>query len=79
MPSEKQPVSPSRLVFAARVRQERLSRSRTQEDPGERADLSWNYIARVGHGTRNISVDDMDATAQGLGVRLLEEKLGERR
>ena len=72
MPQEKRPVSPSRLMFAARVRQERQARGWTQEDLGERADLSWNYIGQVERGVRNISVDNMDAIAQGLGMPLAE-------
>lgn len=70
MPVEKRPVSSSRLVFAARLREERLLRGWTQEVLGERADLSWNYIGQVERGVRNISVDNMDALAQALDVPL---------
>ena len=70
MPVEKRPVSPSRLVFAVRLREERLQRGWTQEALGERADLSWNYIGQVERGVRNISVDNMDALAQALEVPL---------
>ncbi|WP_291426637.1 helix-turn-helix transcriptional regulator [Deinococcus sp.] len=72
MPTEPRPVSPSRLLFAARVREERQARGWTQEDLGERCDLSWNYVGQVERGTRNISVDNMDAIAQALEMRLAD-------
>ena len=72
MPTQPRPVSPSRLLFASRVRAERLARGWTQEILGERADLSWNYIGQVERGTRNISVDNMDAIAAALGVPLAQ-------
>lgn len=70
MPFEKRLPSPSRRVFAARLREERLARDLTQEGLGELADLSWNYIGQVERGGRNISVDNMDALAQALGMPL---------
>lgn len=70
MPQEKRPVSPSRLVFAGRLREERLQRGWTQESLGERADLSWNYVGQVERGVRNISIDNMDALAQALDLPL---------
>ncbi|AXH00464.1 helix-turn-helix domain-containing protein [Deinococcus wulumuqiensis] len=72
MPTEPRPVSPSRLLFANRVRQERKARGWTQEDLGERCDLSWNYIGQVERGTRNISVDNMDAIAQAFNLHLAD-------
>lgn len=72
MSSQQRPASSSRLLFAARVREERQARGWTQEDLGERADLSWNYIGQVERGGRNISVDNMDAIARGLGLRLAD-------
>ena len=72
MSSPRRPASSSRLLFAARVREERQARGWTQEDLGERADLSWNYIGQVERGGRNISVDNMDAIARGLGLRLAD-------
>lgn len=72
MPTEPRPASPSRLLFASRVREERRARGWTQEDLGERCDLSWNYIGQVERGTRNISVDNMHAVAQALNLRLAD-------
>lgn len=72
MPTEPRPVSPSRLLFAARVREERLARGWTQEQLGERCDLSWNYIGQVERGGRNISVDNMHALAEALDMPLAE-------
>ena len=70
MPFEKRLPSPSRQRFAARLREERLARDLTQEGLGELADLSWNYIGQVERGLRNISIDNMDALAQALGLPL---------
>lgn len=64
------PPSPSRQLFARRLREERLARGLTQEALGDLADLSWNYIGQVERGGRNISVDNMDALAQALGLPL---------
>lgn len=72
MPTEPRPVSPSRLLFASRVREERKARGWTQEALGERCDLSWNYIGQVERGTRNISVDNMDAIAQAFNLHLAD-------
>ncbi|WP_293911168.1 helix-turn-helix transcriptional regulator [Deinococcus sp.] len=62
--------SPSRKLFAQRLRAERLARHLTQEKLGELADLTWSYIGQVERGGRNISVDNMDALAQALGLPL---------
>lgn len=70
MPQEKRLPSPSRKLFAQRLREERLARNLTQEQLGELADLSWNYVGQVERGVRNISVDNMDALAQALGMPL---------
>lgn len=72
MPQTPRLPSPSRRLFAARLRAARLAQGLTQEGLGERADLSWNYIGQVERGERNISVDNMDALAQALGVELHE-------
>lgn len=70
VPQDKRPPSPSRHLFAQRLREERLARQLTQEQLGELADLSWNYVGQVERGGRNISVDNMDALAQALGLPL---------
>ncbi|MFC3833022.1 MULTISPECIES: helix-turn-helix domain-containing protein [Deinococcus] len=69
---DKKSPSPSRRQFARRLREERLARNLTQEGLGELANLSWNYIGQVERGIRNISVDNMDALAQALGLPLAE-------
>lgn len=70
VPQEKKAPSPSRQLFARRLREERLAQQLTQEQLGDLADLSWNYIGQVERGGRNISVDNMDALAQALGLPL---------
>ena len=70
MPQQRRPISPSRVMFAQRLREERLARNWTQDDLGERADLSWNYVGQVERGVRNISVDNMGALAAALDLPL---------
>lgn len=72
MPTEPRAVSDSRLLFAQRLREERRAREWTQEDLADRADLSWNYIGQVERGLRNISIDNMDALARALDMRLAD-------
>ncbi|GGI74287.1 hypothetical protein GCM10010914_05410 [Deinococcus wulumuqiensis] len=42
----------------------------TLEDLGERSNLEWSYLSQVERGIRNITVDNMDAIARGLGLPL---------
>ncbi|GAA5504176.1 hypothetical protein Dxin01_03945 [Deinococcus xinjiangensis] len=69
IPKSREP-SASRLTFAASVRRERQAQGMTLEDLGERSGLEWSYVGQVERGIRNISVDNMDALARGLGLTL---------
>ncbi|MEF2277018.1 helix-turn-helix transcriptional regulator [Deinococcus sp. YIM 134068] len=70
----KQPVakeaSPSRRRFAVALRAERHRQGLTLEDLAERSGLTWSYISQVERGLRNITIDNQDALARGLGVEL---------
>lgn len=70
MPASKRPPSPVRLVFARRLREERHARGLTLEDLGERADMNWSYIAQIERGERNVSLDNLAALADAVGVPL---------
>lgn len=65
-----QEASVSRRRFAEGLRAERNRQGLTLEDLAERSGLTWSYISQVERGGRNITVDNMDALARGLGVEL---------
>lgn len=67
MPQE---ASPSRRRFAEKLRAERNRQGLTLEDLAEKSGLTWSYISQVERGVRNITVDNMDALARGVGVEL---------
>lgn len=68
MPSVRRPASAVRVQFGQRLREERRARGLTLEDVAELSDMNWSYIAQVERGTRNISIDNMAALAEALGV-----------
>lgn len=62
--------SAARVRFAANLRAERHRQSKTLEDLADGSGLTWSYISQVERGIRNITVDNMDALARGLGLEL---------
>lgn len=72
MPLSSKPPSPSRRLFAERLRAERRARGLSLEDLGDLSGLSWNYIGQVERGQRNVGVDHMDALARALGLQLYQ-------
>lgn len=60
--------SATRLRFAEQLRAERHRQGLTLEDLAERSGLTWSYISQVERGIRNITIDNQDALARGLGV-----------
>ncbi|UQN09452.1 helix-turn-helix domain-containing protein [Deinococcus sp. QL22] len=70
MPSKKRPASSVRILFGRRLREERHAREITLEELAERSDMNWSYIAQVERGVRNVSIDNMAALADGLGLPL---------
>lgn len=62
--------SPTRLRFAARLREERQRQGLSLEEMSSRCGLGWSYIGQVERGTRNITVDNMHALAAGLGLEV---------
>lgn len=65
-----QEASATRRQFAEQLRAERQRQGLSMEDLAARCGLSWSYIGQVERGTRNITVDNMDALARGLGVQV---------
>ncbi|MFT4437896.1 helix-turn-helix domain-containing protein [Caballeronia sp. 15715] len=69
--SKEHKLAASRDVFAARVREERVAHSLTQEEVGDRAGVDRNYVSDVERGKKNCRLDTVDAFGRGLGVRPL--------
>ena len=66
-----------RNVFAANIRENRVSKHISQEDLAERCGLHRTYISDIERGRRNVSIDNIERIAIGLQVppeKLLEEK-----
>lgn len=72
MPASKRPPSAIRLVFGQRLRAERHARGLTLEDVGEKASMNWSYIAQIERGERNVSLDNLAALADAVGVPLAD-------
>lgn len=62
----------ARLLFAARLREVRMSQGLSQEKLAELASLHRTYISLVERGERNITIDNMEKLAIALGVQLRE-------
>lgn len=60
----------ARLRFAECLRNIRLDQGLSQEDLAEKADLHRTYVGSVERGERNISIDNMEALADALGIPL---------
>ncbi|MFC3861158.1 helix-turn-helix domain-containing protein [Deinococcus antarcticus] len=70
MPASKRPASYARKTFGIRLREARWERDLTLEDVAEKADMNWSYIAQVERGERNVSIDNLAALADAVGVAL---------
>lgn len=60
----------ARRTFAQNVRRVRLSKSLSQEDLAEAANLHRNYVGGVERGERNIAVDNMERISRALGTTI---------
>ncbi|WP_316413760.1 helix-turn-helix domain-containing protein [Mesoterricola silvestris] len=63
---------PARLRFARNLRSIRKEMNLSQEGLADLANLHRTYVGDVERGERNISIDNMEALAEALGVPLWE-------
>jgi transcriptional regulator with XRE-family HTH domain len=71
---------PRLVSLGLRVRQLRLERGWSQSELAARVGIHRNYVRSIENGQRNISVRNLFALAEGLGVHvvdLLEPIVGE--
>jgi transcriptional regulator with XRE-family HTH domain len=62
------PLSPRHAAFGDAIRAMRERRRLSQEELGDRADMSRNYLGDTERGERNISIRALWQIADGLGV-----------
>ena len=58
------------LKFGKQVRKFRLSKTLSQEDLADLADLHWTYISGIERGIRNISLRNIAKISKALEVKL---------
>lgn len=65
-----------REILAKNIKDLRLSKHISQEELADICGLHRTYISDIERGTRNVSIDNIEKIADGLGVRpsqLLED------
>lgn len=60
----------ARLVFAGNLRLARISLALSQEQLASICGLHRTYVGSVERGERNVSIDNMEALAEGVGRTL---------
>ena len=58
--------------FGLNVRKRREASGLTQERAGEKANLDPTYISGIERGNRNVSLRNVEAIAQALGISIAE-------
>jgi transcriptional regulator with XRE-family HTH domain len=66
--SDVEPTRRLRLAFGSRIRRHRLASGLSQERLAERAGLHRTYISSLERGQRNVSLQNIHALADALGV-----------
>lgn len=56
-----------RKQLGKRIRQLRKAKGWTQQELAERADLDYKYLGAIERGERNITIDNVQKIADGLG------------
>lgn len=65
-----------RLLFAARIREERKRQGLSQEALAEKTGLHRTYIGSVERGERNVSIDNIERIAKALDVKAADLLIG---
>lgn len=60
----------TRNVLGERIRELRKSAGITQEELGEKAELSYKFIGELERGQVNVSLDSIARIAEALGVKI---------
>lgn len=60
----------SRRVLGVRMRELRKSAGFTQENLGEKTELSYKFIGELERGQVNVSIDSLEKIAYALGVKV---------
>ena len=58
------------LKFGKQVKKFRLSKSLSQEDLADLADLHWTYVSGIERGIRNISLKNIAKISKALEIKL---------
>lgn len=59
-----------RKALGAQIRSLRKAKGLTQEELGEKADLSYKYIGELERGQVNVSIDSLAKLADAVGVKI---------
>jgi transcriptional regulator with XRE-family HTH domain len=62
----------SRKELGQRIRELRKTAGITQEELGEKAELSYKFIGELERGQVNVSLDSIARIAQALGVKIVD-------
>lgn len=60
------------IDFGKRVRRERLKQQLSQEELAEKANLHRTYIGMIERAEKNITLENIEKIAKGLGFSLAE-------
>lgn len=58
------------IRFGERVRTERMRRSLSQEELGERAGVHRTYVGMIERGEKNITLLNIEKLSRALGIRV---------
>jgi transcriptional regulator with XRE-family HTH domain len=66
------PTQTARAILAIKLRRLRAEKNWSQEDLAAESGLDRSFVAHVEREARNISIDNIEKLARGLGVQVYE-------